>query len=88
LEKFCRAGNQALGSAVYRRRPEDKVFRLVARRNPFTERISAAPPHPLFKTFLKIFYSCRRYKSKGIFAFRENTSGKQTVSPIKDKSLP
>ena len=31
LEKFCRAGNQALGSAVYRRRPEDKVFRLVAR---------------------------------------------------------
>lgn len=27
-----------------RRRPEDKVFLLVARRNPFTERISAALP--------------------------------------------
>lgn len=31
-------------SVVLRHRPENKVFRLVARQNPFTERILAAPP--------------------------------------------
>ena len=31
-------------SVVFRRRPENKVFRLVARQNPFTEGVLAAPP--------------------------------------------
>ena len=34
-------------SVVFRRRPENKVFRLVARQNPFTEGVLAAPPVPL-----------------------------------------
>ena len=34
-------------SVVFRRRPEGKVFRLVARQNPFTEGVLAAPPVPL-----------------------------------------
>ena len=34
-------------SVVFRHRPENKVFRLVARQNPFTEGVLAAPPVPL-----------------------------------------
>ena len=34
-------------SVVFRRRPENKVFRLVARQNPFTEGVLAAPPSSL-----------------------------------------
>ena len=36
-------------SVVFRRRPENKVFRLVARQNPFTEGVLAAPPTLLKK---------------------------------------
>ena len=36
-------------SVVFRRRPENKVFRLVARQNPFTEGVLAAPPSFLKK---------------------------------------
>ena len=42
----ARAGNQALRVALDTAPAEGKVFRLVARRNPFTERISCGSPAP------------------------------------------
>ena len=43
-------------SVVFRRRPEGKVFRLVARQNPFTEGVLAAPPPFLKKRQPTLLY--------------------------------